>query len=400
MEFKPDNFDKEFSLNKNKNKKKTKNSPRGKMPSWLMILAGAAVIGGVVAARQPASRTVNNAFTSVAVSTAQSVSVEPALFTGINDEKLDSSELEARFLSQGSQINYQYIQPVLPDGTIQGIDMELDPLPVDENGGIDAQKADDNAVVYWIDGDPYAVRIQSEKQEQPVSQDEKASEYYWLNDEAVYENTKAMGKTTKAVIDNMVAEGKMEPTIFVASTYETKDKNGNRLTEGDMSGYAQEFRNIIVPLVESTYSTYCAGDVSEENLIATRDHRGFAGFSMGSRCTVDGILMHDLDLVAWYGAYSGPDASLGGGGGVSAEDVKAVMESFGPEMDIKYIYNGDGTADFALEGHQTFAYGLLEVMPESFQDGRNWCWVCFKGGSHAYNCWIVDLYNSMLVFFK
>ena len=226
------------------------------------------------------------------------------------------------------------------------------------------------------------------------------SEYYWLNDEAVYENTKAMGKTTKAVIDNMVAEGKMEPTIFVASTYETKDKNGNRLTEGDMSGYAQEFRNIIVPLVESTYSTYCAGDVSEENLIATRDHRGFAGFSMGSRCTVDGILMHDLDLVAWYGAYSGPDASLGGGGGVSAEDVKAVMESFGPEMDIKYIYNGDGTADFALEGHQTFAYGLLEVMPESFQDGRNWCWVCFKGGSHAYNCWIVDLYNCMLVFFK
>ena len=29
-----------------------------------------------------------------------------------------------------------------------------------------------------------------------------------------------------------------------------------------------------------------------------------------------------------------------------------------------------------------------------------YCWICFKGGSHAYNCWLPHLYNSMLVFFK
>ena len=115
MEFKPDNFDKEFSLNKKK--KKTNKTSRGKMPSWLMILAGVAVIGGVIAAQQPALHTANNTVTSVNVSTSQPVSVEPALFTGINDEKLDSSELEARFLSQGSQMNSQYIQPVFSDGT-------------------------------------------------------------------------------------------------------------------------------------------------------------------------------------------------------------------------------------------------------------------------------------------
>ena len=52
MDFKTDNFDKEFSLNQTR--KKT--AARGKLPSWLMILAGVAVIGGVVAARQPALR--------------------------------------------------------------------------------------------------------------------------------------------------------------------------------------------------------------------------------------------------------------------------------------------------------------------------------------------------------
>jgi len=219
------------------------------------------------------------------------------------------------------------------------------------------------------------------------------SEYYWLNDVPVYEGTKAMGKTTRAVIDNMIADGKMEPTIFVAPTCITKTGE----TPEDWTIFAKEFREIIVPLVESKYATYCAGDVSEENLIATRDHRGFAGFSMGSRCTVNSILMHNLDIVAWYGAFSGPDPELGGSGW---EEVKAAIESFGPEIEVKYLYNGNGTSDFELEGHKELAYGLLENMPDTFKDGKNWCWICFKGGSHAYNCWIVDLYNCMLVFFK
>ena len=219
------------------------------------------------------------------------------------------------------------------------------------------------------------------------------SEYYWLNDEPVYEGTKAMGKTTRAVIDNMIADGKMAPTIFVAPTFIT----GEDAAPEDWTKFAQEFRNVIVPLVESEYSTFTGGDVSEENLIATRGHRGFAGFSMGSRCTVNSIMMNDLDIVGWYGCYSGPDPALGGAG---AEEVKAAIESFGPDMPIMYMYNGNGTSDFELEGHSELAHGLLESMPDTFQDGVNWCWIEFKGGSHAYNCWIVDLYNSLLVFFK
>ena len=174
MEFKPDNFDQEFRLN-DKKKKKNEKDPRGKIPSWLMILAGVAVIGGIVAARQPALHTANTAQTSITVSTAQQVSFEPAIFTGINDEKLDPSELEAHFISQGNMMNSQYIQPVFTDGTIMGIDMELTPLSVDENGDADPQiTAENNADIYWIDGKPYEVKIQNEMKQSTSSHDEKA----------------------------------------------------------------------------------------------------------------------------------------------------------------------------------------------------------------------------------
>lgn len=39
---------------------------------------------------------------------------------------------------------------------------------------------------------------------------------------------------------------------------------------------------------------------------------------------------------------------------------------------------------------------------EGYEDStvENTAWIDFQGSSHAYNCWIVDLYNCMLVFFQ
>ena len=100
MGFNTDNFDKEFSLNQNR--KKT--SARGKLTSWLMILAGVAVIGGVVAARQPVLRQTDaGTRTTVSMPAGQMVAGEHLVYNAVNDEQVSSSELEARFLSQGDQ---------------------------------------------------------------------------------------------------------------------------------------------------------------------------------------------------------------------------------------------------------------------------------------------------------
>ncbi|MBQ6481766.1 MAG: LPXTG cell wall anchor domain-containing protein [Anaerolineaceae bacterium] len=273
MEFKPDNFDKEFSLNKKK--KKTNKNSRGKMPSWLMILAGAAVIGGVIAAQQPALHTASNTVTSVNVSTSQPVSVEPALFTGINDEKLDSSELEARFLSQGSQMNSQYIQPVFSDGTIQGVDMELAPLPVDENGAADTQKkANDNSSVYWIDGAPYSVKIQSEGTEQSIAKDEKASEYYWLNDRA-YEvhlepvsepKIQAMPETEAEKIVQIGGQSylmDMSPVIPASENTEPETKGPDQTEEASAPVIVEEQTAEPTPTIPATPVTEGSDTVTE-----------------------------------------------------------------------------------------------------------------------------------------
>ena len=59
-----------------------------------------------------------------------------------------------------------------------------------------------------------------------------------------------------------------------------------------------------------------------------------------------------------------------------------------------------GSADMAHDEHQLMASQVLSDMPERFTDGENYCWVEFKGGTHAYNCWLPHLYNCLRVFYK
>ena len=176
MNRKGDTFDKEFRM---ENKKKKKGSSRGKFPSWLLILAGVAVIGGVVAARQPSLRPVDNTFkTSITLPTAQpAVAEQAASVTGINDQQADSAELEARFLSK---TNAQYIVPVQTNGSQQGINMDLEPLTTDNSGNPANPQSENNSSIVWIDGKPFALSIEAiGNSVQPQS----VTSVYWLNDQ-------------------------------------------------------------------------------------------------------------------------------------------------------------------------------------------------------------------------
>ena len=182
MNRKGDSFDKEFRL-ENKNKK-SGGSNRGKLPSWLLILAGVAVIGGVVAARQPALHTEENkAKTSINLPTSQPVAAEPAVsVSGINDQQADSSELEARFLTQSGESNAQYIMPIQTISSIQGINMDLEPLSTDSEGNPAYPASDSSTSVLWIDGKPFELKIgpMTNDAEEP----ESISSTYWLEGQA------------------------------------------------------------------------------------------------------------------------------------------------------------------------------------------------------------------------
>ncbi len=231
-------------------------------------------------------------------------------------------------------------------------------------------------------------------------------ERYWLSEER-------MGKPTCAVLDYMMDKGEMEPTIVVASTVNLGREPGteavahqfsdqtvnNQPSEvpasptraNNLSLYPQELRNDIIPLIETKYSTYAKGDISEESLKASRDHRAFAGFSMGS-ITTECVMQRCLDIISYYGNYSA---------GSDNEDFFAAMASNEfKDLSINFWYHGEGSADFALDGHKQFCRAILERMNDRVTDGVNYAYVEFKGGTHAYNCWLPHMYNCLKVFFK
>ena len=211
---------------------------------------------------------------------------------------------------------------------------------------------------------------------------------YWIGDCAT-------GSGTRKVIDRMIDKGECAPFIMVTPTYysipEDKADLFTDLNDGDMLAnvwpmyFWMEMRNEIMPLIESTYSVY----TDEPD---ARDHRAFAGLSRGSMATINSIMLHCLDRFAYFGNFSGLWCDFDG--------FKATLESDEyKDLDIKFWYNGNGTDDFALANHEEFRDRCLTEMADRFVDGENYVWLCFKGGTHSYNCWLPDLYNALLVFF-
>lgn len=159
MDFKGENFDKEFSLNKAQRKKKK--APQGKLPSWLLILAGVAVIAAVVIARQPGIRNADDGTrTTVNMPASQMVSGDQLVY---NDQQVSSTELEARFLSQGDNAGSQYeADPLRSEPTVP-VEEKSAPEPEkkaekDRSVGKDVEV--DNSTIAWLNNKAYSVSIQ------------------------------------------------------------------------------------------------------------------------------------------------------------------------------------------------------------------------------------------------
>ena len=97
------------------------------------------------------------------------------------------------------------------------------------------------------------------------------------------------------IVDNLLAEGKVEPMIIVfpsgdATATVTNPGGGGRAQEGYGTPFEQDLLNDNIPFVESRYS-----------VLADRDHRALAGMSMGGGQTLNIGLSH-LDRFAWIAA--------------------------------------------------------------------------------------------------
>lgn len=201
----------------------------------------------------------------------------------------------------------------------------------------------------------------------------------------------------KNIIDHAVAAGEMKPVIIVCPTYNNTNENGRdsanfslamRLTEN----YPNELINDLIPAVEGTYSTYTAS-TSQADLIASRDHRGFGGFSMGSVATWR-TFQYGLDYFRYF-------LPMSCGTSLNEEEIFAAAEGHDP--DDYFVFVMTGTEDFAY----SYDKNRTDLMRSSryFSDidedlTGNFAFRVKEGYSHGGIAAIEYTYNGLIWFFK
>ncbi len=131
-------------------------------------------------------------------------------------------------------------------------------------------------------------------------------------------------KELMKILDNMIAKGDIEPLIVVTPSF-YGGKN-------DVAYFYQELTDTVISLVETKYNTYLPS-ASLQGIKASRDHRAFGGFSMGSVCTWY-TFINCIDYIKYFMPLSGDCWALGQKAGDSdsqktAEYLNSIPKSAG-----------------------------------------------------------------------
>jgi hypothetical protein len=199
----------------------------------------------------------------------------------------------------------------------------------------------------------------------------------------------------KNALDHAIAAGEIEPLIIVCPTY----NNTSPTDSADFSlalalnqNYHHELLNDLVPAVESTYSGFAA-DVSPEGLAASRDHRGFGGFSMGAVATWR-TFQYGLDYFRYF-------LPMSCGTSLDMDNVLAAAQN---REDADYfVWVITGTEDFAFPYDQD-RVDLMRNSPSfteagTEQDG-NFAFRAKDGYSHDGVAAMEYTYNGLRWFWK
>lgn len=183
----------------------------------------------------------------------------------------------------------------------------------------------------------------------------------------------------KKIMDNLTVKGDIEPFIIV--TPNGRSGTGTDSNNAHMGFYkfGEELRNDLIPYMDSHYNT-----------IADRDHRAMAGLSMGGMQTINIGICECLDLISYFGAFSGAPTSY------EANKVAQRINN-NPDLPIHFFYNICGTEDeIAYRAHASAAK-LLPQLCDTLVEGENFRWQEQTGG-HDFGIWNLGFYNFAKTF--
>ena len=206
--------------------------------------------------------------------------------------------------------------------------------------------------------------------------------------EMVYMGDTDSPNKLKNMFDHMIENGEIEPMLIVAPHLETEGGYAKALRYA--AAFPEEFEQKLMPEVESKYHTY-AEDVTEEGLRASRNHRAFAGFSMGSVTTWE-IFMQSQEYVQYYMPMSGDNSK------VLDMDASELSENF-------FIFSATGTEDFDCTAFTNQIEAMkaktsLYTYKERPEEEGNLMFYLAEGSSHEYEASYEYIYNGLPLFFS
>ncbi len=213
----------------------------------------------------------------------------------------------------------------------------------------------------------------------------------------------------QCLLDNMIALGNLEPLIVVAPTYYPPDDEWIaykplfeqvRVT----ATFPRELVEDIVPAVEGQYRTY-AESTDAAGLLASRDHRAVAGFSLGGTA-VWYILAQRMDAFRWFLPISEASWDDGEGGITGIRDSELSSQALYEAI----LTQGFGRSDFRLyfaTGTDDEAFSISTSQMESllsysdfFILGKNTSCSMMLGGTHTLAAVYVYMFHILPALFQ
>lgn len=214
------------------------------------------------------------------------------------------------------------------------------------------------------------------------------------SDETTYLGTPEAPAEFKNVLDHGIADGKIQPMIVVCPTYNNESDRDSwdyslaiQLTER----YHNELVQDLIPAVEGRYSTF-AEDTSLEGLRASRDHRAFCGFSMGSVATWR-TFQYCLDEFRYFMPSSGSLTTDG-------DFMASIVRDSGHSWNDFFIFAASGTDDFAYSSFKAQIEAMSNVedgtfrMADNEKEG-NLYFLEEEGGTHSGEYVMEYFYNGL-----
>ena len=206
--------------------------------------------------------------------------------------------------------------------------------------------------------------------------------------------------STKNMFDHLIENGDIPPVIIVSATFynENSEKDFNS-TVAEFRQFHRDFEENLMPTVEGKFHTY-AKSASDEDLKASRDHRAFGGFSLGS-VTTWLQFCYDTDYIRYFLPMSGSCWYYGTYGDFQIEKNVDFIEQLVKDNNLNergyFIYHAVGTQDAVKSQSIDMAEEVLErsdvFTPEHYMFHLK------EGGYHDFNAVQEYLYNALPLFF-